>query len=66
MDTFCFKYADMPAGKHIYVRELQQNVIGSLSIPQYVHIYQGSSPIVRTKYAEVQDLGLVSHGHGPW
>ena len=59
MDTLCFKYADMPAGKHIHVRE--QNVIGSLSIPQYVHIHQGNSPIVRTEYAEIQDIGLVSY-----
>ena len=61
MDTLCFKYANIPAVKHIYVRELQQNIIGSLSIPQYVHNHQGNSPIVRTEYTEVQDLGLVSY-----
>ena len=59
MDMLCFKYADMPAGKHIHVRE--QNVIGSLSIPQYIHNHQGNSPIVRTEYTEVQDLGMVSY-----
>ena len=58
MDTLCFRYEDMPAaGKHIYMRELQQNIKGSLSIPQYVHIHQGNSPVVRTEYAEIQDLG---------
>ena len=28
------KYADIPACKHMYIREVQQNIIGSLSIPQ--------------------------------
>ena len=51
----------MPAGKHIYVRALHNNIIGNLSISQYVHINQGNTPVVRTKYVEVQDLDLVSH-----
>ena len=61
MDNLCFKYADMPAGKHIYIRKLQHYIIVSLSIPQYVHIHQGNSPVMRTQYAEIQDLGLVSY-----
>ena len=49
----------MPTGKHIYIRNLHNNIIGSLSIPQYVHFHQGNTPVVRTKYIEVQDLDLV-------
>ena len=51
----------MPIGKQIYIRELQKNIIGSLSIPQYIHIHQGNTPVVRTEYAELQDQGLVSY-----
>ena len=36
-------------------------MIGSLSIPKYVHIHQGNSPVVRTEYAKIQDLCLVSY-----
>ena len=61
MDTLCFKYADMLVSTYSQVRELQQNVIGCLSIPQNVHIHQGNSQIVRIEYAEVQDIGLVSY-----
>ena len=61
LDTLCFKYVNMPAGKQIYVRALHNNIIGNLSISQYVHINQGNTPVVRTKYVEVQDLDLVSH-----
>ena len=31
-------------------------MIGSISIPQYVHIHQGNSPVVKTEYAEIQDI----------
>ena len=51
----------MPAGNHIHFRELEQNVIGSIIIPQYVHIHQDNSPIIRTEYDETQDIGLVSY-----
>ena len=27
MNILCFKYADMPAGKHIHVRELEHNLM---------------------------------------
>ena len=27
MDILCFKYTDMPAGKHIHVRELEHNLM---------------------------------------
>ena len=61
MDTLCFKYADMPACKHIHVRELEHNLIGSISVPQYVHIRHGNSLVILTEYIELQDICLVSY-----
>ena len=51
----------MPTGKHIYVKELHKNVIGSLSILQYVHSHQSNTPVVRTEYVKVQDIDQVSY-----
>ena len=52
-DTLGFKYSD------IYVKELHSNIIGSLSIPQYVHIHQSNTPVVWTEYIKVQDIDQV-------
>ena len=60
-DNICFKYSVMPAGKHIYVNGLHSNIVGSLSIPQYVHIYQSNSPVVRSEYIEVQEIDQISY-----
>ena len=49
------------AGKHIYVKELHSNIVGSLSIPRYVHIHQSNSTVVRREYIEVQEIDQVSY-----
>ena len=51
----------MPAGKTIYVDGLQSNIVGSLIIPEYVHIHQSNSPVVRTEYIEVQEISQISY-----
>ena len=66
LDTLCFKYSDIPAGKHIYVKELHSNIVGSLSIPQYVHIHQSNTPVVRAEYIEVQEIDQVSYKPSIW
>ena len=60
-DNICSKYSDMPAGKTIYVDGLQSNIVGSLIIPEYVHIHQSNSPVVRTEYIEVQEISQISY-----
>ena len=51
----------MPAGKHIYVKGLHSNIVGSLSIPQYVHIHQSNSSVVCSEYIEVQEISQISY-----
>ena len=59
--SLCFKYSDIPEGKYIYVKELHSNIVDSLSIPQYVHIHQSNSSVVRIEYIEVQEIDPVSY-----
>ena len=59
IDWLEFKYATIAGGKHILVKELEVNLIGSLCVPQYVASHQGNSPIVRTEYLEA--IGLDSY-----
>ena len=61
IDWLEFKYATIAGGKHILVKKLEVNLIGSLSVPQYVAYHQGNSPIVRTEYYELEAIGLVSY-----
>ena len=61
IDWLSFKYATMPAGERIFVKELESNLIGSLCVPQYKAAHQSSSPVIRTKYCELEDIGLVSY-----
>ena len=52
----------MPAVKQLSMKELSEsNLIGSLSVPQYIASHQINSPIVRTEYCELEDIGLVSY-----
>ena len=60
MDMLCFKYADMPTGKHI-LRELEHHLIGNTSVPQYITAHQHNNPVIRTEYYKLQDIGLVSY-----
>ena len=48
-NTICFKYADMPAGRTIYVDGLQTNIIGELGASDFLHIHQARNPVVRTE-----------------
>ena len=45
----------------IIVKELEVNLIGSLSVPQYVAAHQGNSPIIMTEYCELESIDLVSY-----
>ena len=44
----------------ILVKELEVNLIGSLSLPQYVAAHQGNSPIIMTEL-ELESIDLVSY-----
>ena len=33
----------------------------SVSVPQYIATHQSSTPVIRTEYCELQDIGLVSY-----
>ena len=54
-NTICFKYADMPAGRTIYVDWLKTNIIRELALSDFIHIH----PVVRTVYIEVHEIGKV-------
>ena len=41
-------------GQHIFVNELEVNLIGSVSVPQYVGAHQDKSPTIRTDYCELE------------
>ena len=43
-----FKYASKPCGQHKFVKELEVNLIGSVSIPEYISAHQDKAHIVRT------------------
>ena len=51
----------MLAGKQIFVKKFEPNLIGSLSVPQNIASHQSNSPVVRTEYCELEDIGLVSY-----
>ena len=55
-----FKYGDTPAGRTIYVERLRTNIIGELAVSNFLHIHQARSPVIRTEYVEVQEIGKVS------
>ena len=61
VDLLSFKYVDMPAGKHIFVKELEHNFICNVSVPQYIATHQSSTPVIRTEFCKLQDIGLVSY-----
>ena len=48
-------------GQHIFVKELEVNLIGSVSVPHYIGAYQDKAPIVRTDYCELETSGLISY-----
>ena len=51
----------MPAGRTIYVDGLQTNIIRELAVLDFLHIHQARTPVIRTKYVEVQEIGKVSY-----
>ena len=55
------KYASMVCGQHIFVKELEVNLIGSVSVPDYIGAHQDKAPAVRTEYFELETLGLTSY-----
>ena len=50
-----------PAGSTIYVDELQTNINGELAVSDFLHIHQARSPVIRTEYVEVQEIGKLSY-----
>ena len=45
----------------MYVDGLQTNIIGELSVADFLHIHQARSPVIRTEYVEVQEIFRVSY-----
>ena len=43
------------------VRDLEHNLIGNVSVSQYIATHQNSTPVIRTEHYELQDIGLVSY-----
>ena len=60
-NSISFKYGDMPAGRTMYVDGLQTNIIRELSVSDFLHIHQARTPVIRTEYVEVQEIGKVSY-----
>ena len=60
-NSLCFKYGDMPAGRTMYVDGLQTNIIRELAVSDFLHIHQARTPVIRTEYVEVQEIGKVSY-----
>ena len=61
MDTLCVKYSGMSAGLTIYEDSLYTNIISEFSLKDFLKENQIRSPVVRTQYAEVQEIDMVSY-----
>ena len=59
LDTLCVKYLGMSAGLTIYEDSLYTNKISELK--DFLKENQIRSPVVRTQYAEVQEIDMVSY-----
>ena len=60
LDVLCTKYSGKSAGLTIYEDSLSTN-IGEFSLKEFFKENQVRSPIVRTEYAEVQEINRVSY-----
>ena len=61
LDTLCVKYSGISAGLTIYEDSLYTNIIGEFSLNDFLKENQIRSPVVRTQYAEVQEIDMVSY-----
>ena len=59
--VLCVKYSGKSAGLTIYEDSLRTNIIGEFSLKEFLKVNQVRSPIVRTEYAEVQEINRVSY-----
>ena len=58
LDTLCVKYLGMSAGLTIYEDSLYTNMISEFSLKDFFKENQIRSPVVRTQYAEVQEIDM--------
>ena len=61
LDVLCVKYSGKSAGLTIYEDSLHTNIIGEFSLKEFLNENQVRSPVVRTEYAEVQEINRVSY-----
>jgi hypothetical protein len=61
LDVLCVKHSSKPGGLTIYEDSLRTNIIGELSLKEFLTDNQAKSPTVRTAYAEVQEINRVSY-----
>ena len=61
LDVLCVKHSSKPGGLTIYEDSLHTNIIGELSLEEFLKDNQGKNPTVRTTYAEVQEINRVSY-----
>ena len=60
-DTLCVKYLGISGGLTIYEDSLFTNIISEFSLNDFFKENQIRSPVVRTEYAEVQEINMVSY-----
>ena len=60
LDVLCVKHSSKPGGFILYEDSLRANIIGELSLEEFLKDNQGKEPRVRTAYAEVQEINRVS------
>ena len=65
LDVVCTKYSGTSAGLTIYEDSLRTNIIGEFSLKDFLKENQVRSPVVRTEYAEVQEIDRVSYRSMP-
>ena len=61
LDVLCVKHSSKPGGLTIYKDSLRTNIIGELSLKEFLKDNQAKNPTVRTAYAEVQEINRVSY-----
>ena len=61
LDVLCVKHSRKLGGLILYEDSLRANIIGELSLEEFLKDNQGKEPTVRRAYAEVQEINRVSY-----
>ena len=61
LDSLCVKYLGTSGGRTIYEDGLYTNIIGQFALDEFLKVNQVRCPVVRTEYAEVQEINMVSY-----